>query len=207
MLKGTRLQRAGWQHFYKAPIESKLNDFLASPSEIIRTLDIATHFWRNQVDPKVRKLAFGALHWHLFAQLYEHQFERFNAQYTALDACAELASVMQYSGYPPGSRPHHYKRACQLCLATGTPLPSWASCYKKDPKRSSCALADRRNDLVHEGLYGGQPIGFAVPTTDKHMERELTGLVARVFLALIGVQNEYIRSACTTNQTHGFSFS
>jgi hypothetical protein len=193
LLKGQRLQRPEWQHFYKAPVASKLNDFLATDAPISKTLDIATAFWR-QYTPEVRKLAFGALHWHLFAQLYEHQFERFNAQYMALDACAELALATSFPGYP-AKRPTHAIRASVLCDCTGAPKPAWVDPFVpwKD-----CALARRRNALAHEAMYGGQPVGFAYPADHTLMELELTGLVARIFMRLLGVRNEYTDSPCTT---------
>jgi hypothetical protein len=199
LLKGQRLQRTEWQHFYKAPVASKLNDFIATATEIAKTLDIAIAFWRQQT-PEIQKLAFGALHWHLFAQLYEHEFERFNAQYMALDACAKLAKDMCFPGYPT-KHPPHAQRASVLCECTGVPRPVWV-----DPGggQSSCALALRRNALAHEAMYGGQPVGFAHPVEHRNMELELTGLVARIFLRLLGVSNEYTRSECTTRQKSGF---
>lgn len=200
LLKGQRLQRSEWQHFYKAPVARKLNDFVATDVQITKTMDIAAAFWRNHTNPEVRRLAFGALHWHLFAQLYEHQFERFNAQYMALDACAELALKIGFPGYP-STRPSHATRASKLCDCTGAPKPIWA-----DPVagQQSCALALRRNELAHEAMYGGQPVGFAHPLEHINMELELTGLVARIFLSILGVSNEYTRSECTTRQMMAF---
>jgi len=199
LLKGQRLQRPDWQHFYKAPVESRLNDFLATDEEIERALDIATDFWRRH-SPAVCKLAFGALHWHLFAQLYEHEFERFNAQYMALDACAELAFKIQFPRYP-ARRPPHAIRASKLCSCTGVPKPTWVDATIG---QTSCDLAQRRNALAHEAMYGGQPVGFAYPTDHPHMELELTGLVARIFLRLVGISNEYTKSPCTTGVVSAF---
>jgi hypothetical protein len=82
------------------------------------------------------------------------------------------------------------------------PTPSWAI----PTGGKTCALAERRNALVHEAMYGGEPVGFTHPAEDKGMELELTGLVARLLLRLLGIENEYTRSACTTYQTIGFSF-
>jgi hypothetical protein len=200
LLKGRRLQREKWQHFYKTPLDSKLNDFLASDASIVCALDAALGFWRSQKPDSIRRLAFGAIHWHLFAQLYEHQFERFNAQYMALDTCAKLALETQFLGYPAG-HPKHSERASKLCDVTGVPKPLWVNPL---PVQNTCALAERRNALIHEAMYGGQPIGFAFPTDHPYMEMELTGLVARILLRLIGVQNSYVTTACTTRQTQCF---
>lgn len=199
LLKGQRFQRPEWQHFYKAPVASQLNDFIATEAQISRTLDLATDFWRQHTR-EVQKLAFGALHWHLFAQLYEQQFERFNAQYMALDACAELALKMHFPGFPHNRLPHA-TRACVLCDRTGVPKPVWVD---PDIGQKDCALAQRRNALAHEAMYGGQLLGFAYPTNHTHMESELTGLVARIFLSLLGVQNEYTQSPCTSRSVFDF---
>lgn len=200
LLKGRRLQRDQWQHFYKTPLNSKLNDFLASDASIVRSLDAALVFWRNHTTDPIRRLAFGAIHWHLFAQLYEHQFERFNSQYMALDACAQLALEMQFAGYPP-KQPKHSERASKLCDATGVPRPVWLNPL---PEKKTCALSQRRNALVHEAMYGDQAVGFAHPIDHPNMELELTCLVARILLRLLGIQNAYTGSECTTRQIRVF---
>lgn len=202
MLNGLRLQREGWQNFYRAPVRrGVLCDFHADAREIAQALEVATQFWDAQNDGGVRKLTFGALHWHLFAQLYAHDFERFNAQYMALDACWKLAQKTVV-GCPQGGI-SHAKRAGKLCELLAIPTPAWAiiSLDNKD-----CPLSGRRNDLIHEAMYAGHPVGFAHPAEYRDMERELTCLVARIFLRLLGIQNEYTSSTCTTRQTIGFSF-
>lgn len=74
-------------------------------------------------------------------------------------------------------------------------------------RQKSCALSERRNALIHEALYGGQPVGFAHPAGHEGMELELTRLVARLLLRLLGIENEYTRSDCTTRSTIGFRFN
>jgi hypothetical protein len=202
MLKGRRLQRDGWQHFYKAPIDRKLCDFYATDQEISHALDRASNFWLTHTDSDTRKLAFGALHWHLFAQLYQHEFERFNAQYMALDACYKLADKT----WP--DFPHNYlthaERPSVLCDQIGVPIPAWAN-IRTVGKKKICELAVRRNALIHEAMYGDQAVGFSHPKIYSAMELELTGLVARILLRLLGIDNEYTRSECTTGATFGFS--
>ncbi len=200
MLKGLRLQREGWQHFYKCPAQrGSLCDFYADDREIAVTLDLATAFWMRHTEPETRKLAFGAIHWHLFAQLYEHEFERFNAQYTALDTCWKLAErTMSVAANGHAERPRAL--AVRLCLQT----PSWA--MPMAAGKNACSLSHRRNLLVHEAMYAGEPVGFAHPQTEPGMELELRGFVARCIFALLGVTNEYTRSAVGSRQTIGFAF-
>lgn len=203
MLNGQRLQREGWQHFYRSPVRrGVLCDFHADVQQMTQTLEVATQFWGHHTDGEVRKLAFGALHWHLFAQLYTHDFERFNAQYMALDTCWKLAQKT-LMGCPQGNTCSHTKRTATLCELLEVPTPDWAILA---PQGKSSSLSERRNALIHEALYANHPVGFAYPAEFRDMERELSSLVARIFLRLLGIKNEYTRSTCTTRQTIGFSF-
>jgi hypothetical protein len=198
MLKGRRLQREEWQHFYKMPLAPMPGcDFNADKWGIASALEKASEFWLTHTDPDIRKLAFGALHWHLFAQLYPHGFERFNAQYMALDACYKLAKDTKAL-----KKCEHYERPSALCDLLGVPTPVWANVAAG---QKTCALSVRRNALAHEAMYGGQPVGFSHPADHKNMEYELTLLVARLLLRLLGIENEYTRSPCTTYQTIGFN--
>lgn len=199
MLKGLRMQREGWQHFYKCPTKrGALSDFYADDREITTTLDLAAEFWQTHTDASTRKLAFGAIHWHLFAQLYEHEFERFNAQYTALDACWKLAETTQQL-----TASGHAERPRVLVENLGLHMPDWAE--RVVPGKSACSLSRRRNALVHEALYAGEPLGFAHPQTERGMELELQNFVARCIFGLLGVRNEYTCSPVNTRQCFGFS--
>lgn len=199
MLKGLRLQREGWQHFYKCPTKrGALSDFHADDREIATTLDLAAEFWQTHADASTRKLAFGAIHWHLFAQLYEHEFERFNAQYTALDACWKLAeTTLQLTANG------HAERPMVLVENLGLHMPDWAKPVVHGKR--ACSLSRRRNALVHEALYAGEPLGFAHPQTERGMELELQNFVARCIFGLLGVRNEYTCSPVNTRQCFGFS--
>lgn len=201
MLKGLRLQRDTWQHFYRCPLQPRsLCDFLATDREIIEALNLGAEFWMALPDDAARRLAFGAIHWHLFAQLYDHEFERFNAQYMALDTCWKLATRL-HPRLAKGKL-SHAKRVQELGKELQIPLPEWA--LVSDELHAS-TLSTRRNELIHEALYGDQPVGFAYPD-DGRVERELTCFVARLVLRLLGVENEYTGSSSTTRQRFGFSF-
>lgn len=200
-LKGRRLQQQGWQHFYKTPIDSKLCDFLAKDEAIAQTFEVATAFLKRHTDDKVRKLAFGTLHWHLFGQLYEHEFERFDAQYKALDACYKLTCLIQPS---PQLKVPHAKRALRMCEHFGVEPPEWVILAKDSSGKDTYELATRRNALAHEAQYAGKPLGFAHPADHRNMELELRNLVARLFLRIIGVDNSYVVSPVNTRSTSLF---
>lgn len=199
-LNGLRLQRDTWQHFMRCPTKRALCDFIAGSRDMVTALDTASKFWDSHPDAAIRKLAFGALHWHLFAQLYQHDFERFNAQYTAIDACWRLAVNL---GQAPDMRDHARRPKC-LAEALGIQVPQWAAPLPAPEK--GCALSQQRNALIHEAMYAGEPVGFASPSFAADLTLELTGFVARCWLRLIGIDNEYTRSPVSTRQMMGFTF-
>lgn len=197
LLKGLRLVPEGWNHFYRVPTQCrKLNDFRAGNSSIAKTLELGTEFWLKNNDPKVRQGIFVAIHWHLFGQLYEHQFEQFNAQYIVLDSCFALHNIL--SG---DERGNHGERPSIMCAAYELSLPLWVQLGSNSKKYP---IADLRNRYFHEGIYGGAPIGFAHSTEMPSIDLELTAFNARLILAIIGVRNYYTRSPVNNGQYYNF---
>ena len=200
-LHGRRLQREGWQHFYKAPLSRKLCDFVTDKKSTEWALNQALAFCEmHSSNTEVLKLAFSALHWHTFAQLYEHEFERFDAQYKALDACYKLTLLTQ-TGCRAAT---HAERALRLCEHFGIEPPDWVSPPGNQTNSSTSELALRRNALAHEALYGGQPLGFAHPAGSGAMVSGLKSLVARILLSTLGIKNSYTQSSSTTQSMSAF---
>jgi hypothetical protein len=197
LMKGLRFVPEGWQHFYRVPLKcGALCDFLADNSSISKMLELATEFWKSNKLTEVRRGIFGAIHWHLFGQLYEHEFERFNAQYIVLDSCFALfKSIIKLK-----KNLGHGERPSLMCTEYGLAVPSWAvkGLDEKYP------IAKLRNQFFHEGLYGGSPIGFSHPTDIPSIELELTSFNARLILAILGVRNIYTKSSVDTHQRYGF---
>jgi hypothetical protein len=196
-MKGLRLSPEGWQHFYRVPLKrGALCDFLADNSNIAKMLELATDFWKRNNLTEVRRGIFGAIHWHLFGQLYEHEFERFNAQYIVLDSCFALFKCI----FKLKKDPAHGERPSRMCTEYGLAVPSWAV---KCPD-GKYPIAKLRNQFFHEGLYGGSPIGFAHSTDIPSIEHELTNFNARLILAILGARNFYTKSSVDTRQCYGF---
>ena len=196
------LQREGWQHFYKAPVSRQLCDFVVNKTSTEWALNQALTFCeRHSSNEEALKLAFGALHWHTFAQLYEHEFERFDAQYKALDACYKLTCMTRDSFTKERT---HAKRAVRLCEYFGAEPPEWVIPFKNQDGKETCELAIRRNALAHEALYGGQPLGFAHPADNGAMVLGLKSLVARILLSALGIKNNYTQSSATTRSMSAF---
>jgi hypothetical protein len=192
LFDGMRLVPEGWSHFYKAPIEpTKLVDFHCSQSEMTKVLDLSLYWWRRTNEERQTRM-FGAIHWYCFSAAYEHDFERFGGLYTVLDSLYSIHELQ--NGGTLNLR--HSERADALAKAYGIPVPSWAAVEGR-----SCTLSRLRNEFIHEGLYGGEPIGFAFPKGE--ITLELAAFVARVIVGMLGIECEYVHSPVTTRQMHG----
>lgn len=188
-LKGLRLVPEGWRHFYRAAIKpGHLVDFTPSQDRVEEVLSLAHDLWFDLAsEPRLRRCYFGAFHWFLFAQSYIHPFELFHSQYIVLDACWHIHELRMGS-----KRPSHHQRPRELCSAYGLQEPAWLGDGHESP------LVNLRNDLVHEGLYTGEPIGFANTGTD--IEGMLAALNARLLLALLGLKHPYIETEVESRQ-------
>lgn len=183
MSKGLRLVPEGWSHFYAAAIViNPFTDLNCHKRDVEKILEGIERFWRLS-RPETRRLMFGAIHWHLFAHSYSHEFERFNAQYTVLDTCWRIHESL---GRAPSRRVPHGALAETLCGYYRIPVPKWA---QRASGKQRSKLADLRNELVHAALYAGQPIGFK-PTTSHEpcIDQQLACLNIRLIVAVLGIQ-------------------
>lgn len=182
----------------------KLNDFVLLDDSLQRSVEMAERFWiDNRLKPMQPQRFAAAVHALFLAQYPPAlQFEKFLYLYTALDACYKLAEEMQ----PPSKRPSHAKRTRWLCQRFGMDVPAWA-----DPNALGGAeVATIRNDAVHEALYMGKPLGFALHGigTNQNLTLELEALICRFVVALIGgTSTDYVRSPVNTRQRHGLKLS
>jgi hypothetical protein len=196
LLDGMRLVPAGWAHFYRTALEPHLlTDLVVRPREIERVFDTVLVFWRTHLDPEIRKWLFGAIHWLLFSQLYEHEFERFGGQYTVLDTCFRLHCSIHGVRSPT---PRHSERPSFLATEYGIPTPSWA----RTGADGSCPLSKLRNEFFHEGRYCGEPIGFAHSSEYPMLTLELSYLNTRVIMGILEVECGYVHSPVDTRQMH-----
>ena len=76
--------------------------------------------------------------------------------YTAFDACFALAKSMQ----PPKRRIPHVGRVAWMCDLFGMETPAWADPATSAPDDPEVAIL--RNATIHEALFVGEPLGFAL---------------------------------------------
>lgn len=190
-VKGLRLNPEGWVHFYRTPVRiGELTDFTASRGRAEDALKVGENYWRTHGGTSVVRNMFGAIHWYLFCQSYAHPFEVFEAQYRVLDTCWRLF-VDTHPGAPV-RKPPHAERAKILCDTFAIPQPTWIV---------NGDLASLRNDLEHEARFAGSPIGFtAVPAAYPAIHHQLAYLNARLIVALLGMDSDYIRTSVESMQ-------
>lgn len=185
-LMGVRLIPDGWRHHTRTPLKvHRLLDLHCSPPALERLLSEAVEFWRRLPDTLSRKRLFAAVHWWLLGQCIQEHYQAFAAHYTALDACWHVWCAKTGRNPRDGN---HTARPGILCEALGVPLPTWA----KKRLSGDSTLASVRNQLLHEGLYGGEAVGFSFPTGDEDFE--LAWLVSRLLVSLLGGSNSYTSS-------------
>ena len=202
---GTRLTTTEAGFLDATPVKSgKLVDFVLLGRSLERAIELAEEFWlANRGEPRSAQRFEAAVH-ALFLGQYRRalQFEAFIYLYTAIDACYALTKALRC----PKGQDKYGKRIGWMCEKLGVTTPSWA---KAAGKRGSVVSA-LRNDAVHEALFMGEPLGFAVHGggSGENLALEMEALVCRLLVALIGgTDGSYLRSAVNTRQRQGLRLS
>jgi hypothetical protein len=164
------------------------------------SIDLAETFWTANRSVALRaRLVAAAIHALFMAQNPRHlQFEQFLYLYTSLDACYALAE----SFMPPLRRPTHADRIAWLCRQFGMTVPAGA----RPVASGGVEVATIRNATMHEALYMGEPLGFALHGvgTNQNLPLEMEALVCRLLVALLGApMTDYVRPPITTQQQLG----
>lgn len=180
----------------------KLVDFVMLGRGLADACDLAESFWTlHRSSPDRARLIAAAVHALFLGQNPQHlEFERFILLYTAIDACFALAKAVKGPTRPIP----HAGRVKWMCDAFGMPTPAWA-----DPA-SGAEVASLRNETVHEALFMGEPLGFAIrgTGTNQNLTLEMRALVCRFVVALLGADGcDYVRSPVNTRQRHGLNLA
>jgi hypothetical protein len=181
----------------------KLVDF-ALLYDLASAVDLVERFWSDHAAvPQRARLIAAAIHALFLAQGPQLlQYERFIYCYTALDACYAIAADIS----PPARRPKHADRLQWMCNQFGMPTPAWAM----PAPRASSPIAAIRNATIHEALFMGEPLGFALHGvgTGQNITLEMKALICRLLVALLGRPDaEYVRTPVTTRSRHGLDLS
>jgi hypothetical protein len=168
----------------------RLIDFSLS-GDFENAVRLAETFWTaNRHSPENAKLVAGIIHALFMAQNPRlFQFEEFTYLYAALDASYRLARTLEIIKHE-GS---HSDRVSRMCDAFGIVPPSWAT--KRSDGRTEIAII--RNAMVHEALFVGEPLGFALHGVgaNQNLVLEMSALICRLLVSLLGASYAaYVRS-------------
>ena len=159
-----------------------LIEFLAKPTD--KAIDLSERFWRNNRTKKGVKIVPAIIHALFLGQNPRHlPHEKFMFLYMALDACWKLFEVIgavsrqtSHAGHLP-----HTRRFKELCHQYDIFVPK---CIKDIPHM--------RNNIVHEAMMFGSPLGFSLGDNDQDINAtfmEMRGLACRFLVALLGRQD------------------
>jgi hypothetical protein len=182
----------------------QLVDFVLLGNSLVKAVELAEAFWAaNRASPQRTRLFAAAVHALFLGQNPRHlQFEEFMLLYMAFDACFALAKSM----HPPKARVTHAERVTWMCSLFGMATPAWAN----PAAPAAPAVATLRNATVHEALFMGEPLGFAVHGvgTNQNLTLEMEALICRFLVALLGGDHaDYVRSPVNTRQRHGLDLT
>ena len=184
------------------PIQpGSLVDFVLLGKSIEMAIELAEQFWMaNQGKPSNVQRFEAAVH-ALFLSQYPQalQFEQFIQLYMAIDACYALTKELRC---PTAKQIKQYKRIEWMCGELGVTTPSWA----QTTGGSGTMVSVLRNNTLHEALYVGEPLGFAIYdcNTGKNITLEMNALVCRLLVALLGGKDSaYLGSPVNTRQRYG----
>ncbi|WP_127522395.1 hypothetical protein [Mesorhizobium sp. Z1-4] len=179
-------------------VPGTLVDFGMSGPNKRKALALADAFWiANRCKPMRAKRFAAAVHSLFLSQNpLLLQFEKFIFLYTALDACFALASSIN----PRPKHLSHAERVAWMCDLFSMETPVWAI---KNGGQAEIAIL--RNNALHEALFMGEPLGFALHGvgTGSNLTLEMHALICRLLVALLGAPSSgYVRAAINTRQRH-----
>lgn len=200
---GMRLTTAEAGFVDATPIKpGKLTDLVLVNCTMEDALELAERLWQShKTNPRMAKRLIAAIHALFLAQYPQSlSYERFIYLYTALDACFAMTQELHSKAK---QRPNHAERLEWMCQQYGMPVPDWAA-----PQPKASEVSDVRNDTIHEGLFFGEPLGFAIyggntPSGTRNVTLQMQALTCRLIVAILGrPDTEYVKSAVNTRQRH-----
>lgn len=201
---GLRLMPKGWGHFYRTPVAlHTLSDFHVANDELQQCIVYADRFWLQHRKKKMRTLIFSAVNAFQIAQSYQHDYERFLFLYTALDTCMEMLQEVFPTKFQKKRIRHWQYARLMVDFLEIKPLPKWA---RKRRKLTKTVLSETRNAAIHDGLIAGVPFGHDVIGQDM-LELELTNLISRAIIRILGVSCRYTSTAINTRQQHSIDLT
>lgn len=193
-LLGRYLLPENYQHFCKTPHSSGLLHPLKAQLDDCEIGMKCINDFYSKSTSKERKQMFAILHWFLLSGAYEMPWDHFDAQYKVLDGIYRI-SVSKGAIIDNGS---HAERPVKMAGFYGVELPQWAIIRPGNKKISD--LRQTRNDLTHEALFAGEPIGYNPPT--QNFRHEFPNFNTKLICKVLGLKTKYTQVSPGDRQLH-----
>lgn len=185
--KGIRLTSEVAGFLDATPVEKgMLVDFIPI-GKIENAVELAEAFWTdNRHEPLQTKRLQAAIHT-LFLAQNRHllQFEKFIYLYATVDACSAILRAVS----PPPNGTRHGELVKWICDELGLPCPVWATTLPTYLPKKKTEVSILRNDVLHEALFEGEPLGFALEakSLDRNLPIEMRNLTCRILAHIMQV--------------------
>ncbi|MEZ8292201.1 hypothetical protein [Vibrio sp. 10N.237.312.B06] len=163
--------------------EGKLTGVIPIGKDIELALNYLAKFYDDSSDEK-RAGMFAVIHWFLIGQSHYYPWDRFEAQYKILDGLFKLSGI---------ARCPHTQRPAALAQKYSLLLPNWA-----ELENGSSVLSKLRNELAHEALYAGKPIGYAHP--EQNYDVDFSSFNTKLIAATLGIESSYLQASSQDRQ-------
>jgi hypothetical protein len=185
LLYGYRVQFVDWWVEGRVRAQSDADHSTPGAMQVSLCVQRALGAWRQWPD-RQRTVIINALYLHGRTDVYEHEWERFQAEYQVVDAVYSVARAVGHLPPPPKGRKDypHKQRMPVLCTAFG---------LEHDSHRID-AIVSLRNQLLHEALWDGRMPGEARGEISFRSSYWLHKFSRRALLAIFGLRGTYIKS-------------
>ena len=179
----------------------ELVDFVPVGRALCRAMELAEQFWmQNCEEPRNPQRLEAAVH-ALFLSRNPRglEFETFIYLYTAIDACYALARSLRNAKEDHS----HAARIEWLCDEFGISKPDWAQAAVG----KGSEVSRIRNNALHEALFMDAPFGFVMRNDHGSLTLQMSALVCRLLVALVGGRGDYLGSSIDSRQRQGLKLA
>jgi hypothetical protein len=184
LLYGQRCQFHDWWIDGRASVAGQTDHASPADSQVARCVDRALTTWRGW-DSTAKLIAINVLFLHARTVQYQHEWERFQAEYQVVDGLYSLAfRSRQMSDRMNGRKRHHGERLEAICHTYGL----------SEAEERFKYFVKLRNALLHDALWDGRMPGEARSQESFYASLSLHQLSRRAAFAILGMRGDYIAS-------------
>lgn len=180
-LQGLYLCPDGFNRLNRVPYQpGKLNGLILTGADHVRGMNKISRFYKASNGARRRQM-FACIHWFLVGQTYHFPWDKFDAQYKVLDGLYKISEIVAGC---------HAERPVLLAERYGIKLPIWAEITKSPQGQRESPLSKIRNELTHEAIFAGHPVGYSHPSINYALE--FSAFNTKLISAILGLPTPYL---------------